>query len=87
MKRTVLVVDVGGTWVKLLMSPRIEREFVSGMRMQPKEFLANLRECGRVEIRRSVNHSGACANPARPAIAVTNQPVFRHVPISSESQN
>jgi hypothetical protein len=44
MKRRVLVVDVGGTWVKLLMSPRIEREFVSGMRMKPKEFLANFQE-------------------------------------------
>jgi hypothetical protein len=44
MKRRVLVVDVGGTRVKLLMSPRIEREFVSGMRMKPKEFLANFQE-------------------------------------------
>jgi glucose-6-phosphate isomerase len=44
MKRRVLVVDIGGTWVKLLMSPRIEREFVSGMRMEPKEFMKNFQE-------------------------------------------
>jgi predicted NBD/HSP70 family sugar kinase len=44
MKRRVLVVDIGGTRVKLLMSPRIEREFVSGMRMEPKEFLANFQK-------------------------------------------
>jgi hypothetical protein len=44
MKGRVLVVDIGGTLVKLLMSPRIEREFVSGLRMVPKEFVANFKE-------------------------------------------
>jgi hypothetical protein len=33
MKRKVLVVDIGGTHVKLLMSLRNEREFPSGPRM------------------------------------------------------
>jgi hypothetical protein len=44
MKRRVLVVDVGGTSVKLLMSPSNEREFVSGPQMAPKEFLAKFQE-------------------------------------------
>jgi hypothetical protein len=44
MKRRVLVVDVGGTSVKLLMSPSNEREFVSGPQMAPKEFLARFKE-------------------------------------------
>jgi len=35
MKRKILVVDIGGTHVKLLMSRRVEREFVSGPRMGP----------------------------------------------------
>jgi hypothetical protein len=38
MKRKILVVDIGGTYVKLLMSRRVEREFVSGPRMGPAEF-------------------------------------------------
>ena len=38
MKRKVLVVDIGGTHVKLLMSLRNEREFPSGPRMGPKQF-------------------------------------------------
>jgi len=44
MKRTVLVVDVGGTHVKLLMSLRDERAFPSGPRMGPKQFLAGFKE-------------------------------------------
>jgi hypothetical protein len=44
MKRRVLAVDIGGTRVKLLMSVRIEREFVSGLRMVPKEFVAKFKE-------------------------------------------
>jgi hypothetical protein len=40
MKRKVLVVDIGGTHVKLLMSLRDEREFPSGPRMRPEQFLA-----------------------------------------------
>jgi hypothetical protein len=35
MKRKVLVVDIGGTHVKLLMSSRDQREFGSGPRMKP----------------------------------------------------
>jgi hypothetical protein len=38
MKRKILVVDVGGTSVKLLMSLRNEREFPSGPRMGPEQF-------------------------------------------------
>ena len=39
MKRKILVVDIGGTHVKLLMSLRDEREFPSGPRMGPKQFV------------------------------------------------
>ena len=44
MKKRILVVDIGGTFVKLLMSERVEREFPSGPRMTPKQFLAKLKE-------------------------------------------
>src|SRR5215831_12257738 len=44
MKRRILVVDIGGSFVKLLMSKRVEREFASGPRMTPKQFLAKFRE-------------------------------------------
>ena len=44
MKRKILVVDIGGTHVKLLMSPRNEREFPSGPRMGPKQFVARFKE-------------------------------------------
>ena len=44
MKRKVLVVDIGGTHVKLLISLRDEREFPSGQRMGPEQFLARLKE-------------------------------------------
>jgi hypothetical protein len=44
MKRKILVVDIGGTHVKLLMSPRDEREFPSGPRMGPKQFVARFKE-------------------------------------------
>jgi len=37
-KRKILVVDIGGTHVKLLMSSREEREFPSGPRMGPQQF-------------------------------------------------
>jgi len=36
MKRKVLVVDIGGTHVKLLMSVRDQRDFASGPQMRPK---------------------------------------------------
>ncbi len=44
MRRRILVVDIGGTFVKLLMSQRVEREFASGPRMTPKEFVARFKE-------------------------------------------
>ncbi len=44
MKRKVLVVDIGGTHVKLLMSPRDEREFASGPRMTPEQMIAKFKE-------------------------------------------
>jgi predicted NBD/HSP70 family sugar kinase len=47
MKRRVLVVDVGGTHVKLLMSRRNQREFASGPRMRPKQLIAKLKETAR----------------------------------------
>jgi len=44
MKRKVLVVDVGGTYVKLLRSSRDEREFASGPRLKPQQLIAELKE-------------------------------------------
>src|SRR5882724_8376260 len=44
MKRKILVVDIGGTRVKLLMSPRNEREFPSGSRMGPAEFVDRFKQ-------------------------------------------
>ncbi len=44
MKRKVLVVDIGGTYVKLLMSRRDQREFASGARMGPNQLIANVQE-------------------------------------------
>ena len=44
MKRRVLVVDIGGTFVKLLMSERVQRKFPSGPRMTPKQFLARYKQ-------------------------------------------
>ena len=44
MKRKILVVDIGGTSVKLLRSPGDEREFASGPRMGPEEFVARFKE-------------------------------------------
>jgi hypothetical protein len=44
MKRRILVVDIGGTFVKLLISERVEREFPSGPRMTPKQFLGEFRK-------------------------------------------
>ncbi len=44
MNRRVLVVDIGGTHVKLLMSSRDEREFGSGPRMRPQQFIARFKE-------------------------------------------
>src|SRR6266436_8078814 len=47
MKRKVLVVDVGGTYVKLLRSSRDEREFPSGPRLKPQQLIAKLKETAR----------------------------------------
>src|SRR6184192_4136010 len=47
MKRKVLVVDVGGTYVKLLRSSRDEREFRSGPRLKPQQLIAKLKETAR----------------------------------------
>jgi hypothetical protein len=44
MKRKVLVVDVGGTYIKLLRSPCEEREFPSGSRFKPQQLIAKLTE-------------------------------------------
>src|ERR1043166_308953 len=44
MKKRVLVVDIGGTNVKLLMSRGRQRKFPSGSRMKPKQFVAKLSE-------------------------------------------
>jgi hypothetical protein len=44
MKRRILVVDIGGSFVKLLMSERAERDFVSGPRMTPKQFVNKFKE-------------------------------------------
>src|SRR5204862_8126490 len=43
MKRRILVVDIGGSFVKLLMSERVEREFASGARMTPRQFVAKFK--------------------------------------------
>src|ERR1700736_2822484 len=44
MKKKVLVVDIGGTHVKLLMSPRDQRKFASGPKMTPKEMITKIKE-------------------------------------------
>jgi hypothetical protein len=44
MKKKILVVDIGGTHVKLLIEGADQRRFDSGARMQPKEFIAQIRE-------------------------------------------
>jgi hypothetical protein len=43
MKNKVLVVDIGGTQVKLLMSPLVQRSFASGPRMRPKKMVAKFK--------------------------------------------
>ena len=47
MKRKILVVDIGGTHVKLLMSLRNERAFPSGPQMGPEKFIERLAETAR----------------------------------------
>src|SRR5213592_829172 len=47
MKKRILVVDIGGTYVKLLMSGRVEREFSSGPQMEPKVFVNRVKRAVR----------------------------------------
>ena len=47
MKKRVLVVDIGGSHVKLLMSPKEQRTFASGPRMTPRDFVASFKETAR----------------------------------------
>lgn len=42
MKKKILVVDIGGTHVKLLRSARDQRQFDSGPSMKPREFVSRL---------------------------------------------
>src|SRR5713101_2693299 len=44
MRKKVLVVDIGGTHVKLLMSLSDKREFDSGPTMRPKELVAQIKK-------------------------------------------
>ena len=44
MKRNILVVDIGGTQVKLMLSPRDELKFDSGRDMTPHDFVQRLRK-------------------------------------------
>jgi hypothetical protein len=44
MKKNVLVVDIGGTHVKLMISPKETRKFDSGMKLSPKELVAQIKE-------------------------------------------
>ena len=44
MKKKILVVDIGGTHVKLLMSARDQRKFDSGPALKPRDFVAKLKE-------------------------------------------
>jgi predicted NBD/HSP70 family sugar kinase len=44
MKKKILVVDIGGTHVKLMIHPGEQRVFNSGSQMQPEQFVAQLQE-------------------------------------------
>jgi hypothetical protein len=44
MKKRVLVVDIGGTHVKLMISPAEARKFDSGPRLTPRQLLAGIRK-------------------------------------------
>jgi len=43
MNRKILVIDVGGTHVKLMMSRREQRQFASGKKMGPKQFVKKVK--------------------------------------------
>ena len=42
-KKNVLVVDIGGTSVKLMISPRETRKFDSGMKLSPKQLVSEIK--------------------------------------------
>jgi hypothetical protein len=44
MKKKILVVDIGGTHVKLLLSAREQRQFDSGAAMKPRQFVARMKK-------------------------------------------
>jgi predicted NBD/HSP70 family sugar kinase len=44
MKKKILVVDIGGTHVKLLLSANNQRQFDSGQDLTPREFVTRLKE-------------------------------------------
>ena len=43
-KKKILVVDIGGTHVKLMMSPKDKRKFDSGARMTPAQWLRQMKQ-------------------------------------------
>ena len=43
-KKKVLVIDIGGTHVKLMISRREKRKFDSGMRLSPRQLVAQIRK-------------------------------------------
>jgi hypothetical protein len=45
MKKKVLVVDIGGTQVKLMISHSDTRRFDSGMKLSPKELVSQIKKC------------------------------------------
>jgi hypothetical protein len=47
MKRKILVVDIGGTHIKLLMARRSHRQFDSGPKMGPQELVTKIKESTR----------------------------------------
>ena len=44
MKKKILVIDIGGTRVKLLLSRRTKRKFDSGPKMTPREMIADIKK-------------------------------------------
>ena len=44
MKKTILVVDVGGTHVKLMISRAMKRKFKSGPRMTPRQMVSEIKQ-------------------------------------------
>ncbi|HSP45075.1 MAG TPA: ROK family protein [Chthoniobacterales bacterium] len=44
MKKAILVVDIGGTHVKLMISPTETRKFDSGMKLSPRELVSQIKK-------------------------------------------